>query len=40
MKEEMLMKKILALMMCVALAAGTLAGCGGGQDENIGGSVL
>lgn len=33
------MKKILALMMCVALAAGTLAGCGGGQDENIGGDA-
>ncbi len=39
MKEEMLMKKILALMMCVALAAGTLAGCGGGQTETIGGDA-
>lgn len=30
------MKKILALMMCFGLAAGTLAGCGGGQSETAG----
>ena len=33
------MKKILALMMCLALTAGTLAGCGGGQAETTGGDA-
>lgn len=29
------MKKMLALMMCFGLVAGTLAGCGGGGAERI-----